>query len=160
MLFRISGQHCLAATATRDNLSLIAVVLGAPNSDTRFSGARGLLDYGFSGYISVTPPAIDAMLTPVKVLHGAQDSVMPVYASPGTVVIEKEMADQIEQVVNLVEDVQAPVVMGQILGHVEIMVGDSVVATYPLRAAADIDKMNFFRAFVVLGKELLTLGAG
>ncbi len=154
----IAGS-CLSATATRDGLSLIAVVLGAPNSDSRFSGARGLLDYGFAGYMSVVPPAIDSRLTPVKVLHGVADSVMPVYASPGTVVIEKELEDQIEQVINLVEDVQAPVVMGQLLGNVEILVGGSVVSSYPLRAAADVEEMSFLRAFATLGKALLTLGA-
>ena len=94
----IAGS-CLSATATRDGLSLVAVVMGAPNSDSRFAAARGLLDYGFANYVSVTPPSIADRLTPVKVLHGVKDSVMPVYTSPGSIVVEKELEDKIEQVI-------------------------------------------------------------
>ena len=152
----IAGS-CLSATATRDGLSLVAVVLGAPNSDTRFASARGLLDYGFANYVSVTPPSITDRLTPVKVLHGVQDSVMPVYTSPGNIVVEKELEDKIEQVITLAEDVQAPVSMGQVLGSVEIMVDGVVVGSYPLKAAEEVERMTFPKAFVILLKSLLQL---
>lgn len=152
----IAGS-CLSATATRDGLSLVAVVMGAPNSDSRFAAARGLLDYGFANYVSVTPPSIADRLTPVKVLHGVKDSVMPVYTSPGNIVVEKELEDKIEQVITLAEDVQAPVAMGQVLGTVEIMVDGAVVGSYPLKAGEEIERMTFPRAFAILLKSVLQL---
>ncbi len=152
----IAGS-CLSATATREGLSLVAVVLGAPNSDTRFASARGLLNYGFANYVSVTPPSVADRLTPVKVLHGVQDNVMPVYTSPGSIVVEKELEDKIEQAITLAEDLQAPVTMGQVLGSVEIMVDGVVVGSYPLKAAQDVERMTFLKAFVILLGSLLQL---
>lgn len=148
---------CLSATATRDGLSLIAVVLGAPNSDSRFAGARGLLDYGFASYVSVLPPSIADQLEPVKVLHGVEDSVLPVYQAPGSIIVERDLEHDIHQAVTLVEDVEAPVAMGQLLGTVEVMVGGTVVGTYPLKAAADVERMTFSKAFGVLLRSLLTM---
>jgi len=148
---------CLSATATRDGLSLVAVVMGSPNSDARFAAARGLLDFGFAHYTSVTPPSIEDQLTPVRVLRGVEDSVMPVFEAPGSYVVEKGQADLIEQVVTLAEDVQAPVYPGQVLGSVDVMVDGSLVGSYPLRAADGVDRMTFTRAFGILVRSALTM---
>ena len=148
---------CLAATATRDGLSLVAVVMGSPNSEARFSAARGLLDYGFANYTSVTPPSVADQLTPVRVLRGVEASVMPVFEAPGSYVVEKGKADKIEQVVTLAEDVEAPVYMGQILGTVDVMVDGSLAGSYPLRAAGSVDRMTFTRAFGILFRSALTM---
>jgi len=141
---------CLSATASRDGLSLVAVVMGAPNSDTRFASARGLLDYGFGNFMSAVPPSIADKLNAVRVLRGVEDSVMPVYEAPGSFVIEKEMEDKIEQVITLIPDVHAPVTMGQVLGMVEVLVGGNIVGSYPLKANKDIARMDFPRAFAAL----------
>ncbi|MCL2857144.1 MAG: D-alanyl-D-alanine carboxypeptidase [Oscillospiraceae bacterium] len=148
---------CLAATATRDGLSLVAVVMGSPTSDARFAAARGLLDFGFAHYISVTPPPIDSQLVPVRVLRGVQDSVMPVLEAPRSYVVEKGQADLIEQVVTLAEDVQAPVYEGQVLGTVEVMVDGSLVGSYPLKAMDSVERMTFTRAFGILVRSALTM---
>ena len=148
---------CLSATATRDGLSLVAVVMGSPNSEARFSAARGLLDYGFANYTSVEPPPITDQLTPVRVLRGVEDSVMPVYQAPGSYVIEKGQEDKLEQVITLAQDVEAPVYMGQVLGRVDVLVDGSVAGSYPLRAAASVDRMTFSRAFGILLRSALTM---
>jgi D-alanyl-D-alanine carboxypeptidase (penicillin-binding protein 5/6) len=148
---------CLSATATRDNLSLVAVVMGAPNSDIRFASARGLLDYGFANFTSVAPPSIAEQLVPVRVLGGVEENVMPVYDMPSSVLVEKEFEDSLEQIITLVEDVQAPVAMGQMLGRVDILIGGSPAGSYHLRAATSVDKMTFARAFGTLLRSALTM---
>ena len=148
---------CLAATATRDGLSLVAVVMGSPNSDARFSAARALLDHGFANYTSVIPPPIADQLTPVRVLRGVEQSVMPVFEAPGSYVVEKGQADKIEQVVTLAEDVEAPIYTGQTLGRVDVMVDGSLAGSYPLRAANSVDRMTFARALGILVHAALSM---
>jgi len=154
-----TGQagSCLAATATRDGLSLVAVVMGSPTSDARFAAARGLLDYGFANYTSVTPPSIADQLTPVRVLRGVEETVLPAFEAPGSYIVEKGKADKIEQVVTLAEDVEAPVYMGQILGTVDVLVDGSLLGSYPLRAVGSVDRMTFSRAFGILVRSALTM---
>ncbi len=149
---------CLAATATRDGLSLISVVMGAPSSNDRFASARGLLDFGFSNYQSAEPPPVDGELTPVPVLRGVSESVMPTYNDPGRFIIEKGGEDKITQQVTLAEDVEAPVLSGQILGEVQVMVDGEVVGAYHLTAANDVERMTFGRAFGKLLGHMLRTG--
>lgn len=141
---------CLSATATRDGLSLIAVVMGCPTSDERFASARGLLDYGFANYTSVTPPSVADQLTPVPVLHGVADSVMPVAEMQGSVVVEKLQKDALTQQITLASDVQAPVEAGQVLGMVEILVDGQVVGSYPLKTGNAVEAMTFPNALKLL----------
>ena len=148
---------CLSATATRDNLSLVAVVMGCPTSDERFASARGLLDYGFANYIALTPPPIDDQIIPVKVLRGVSASVMPVYTQPGTIVVDKMQADALTQQVTLPADVQAPIEPGQVLGMVEVLVDGQVVSSYPLTAAAEVEAMTFPNALKALTAALFRM---
>ncbi|MCL2579120.1 MAG: D-alanyl-D-alanine carboxypeptidase [Oscillospiraceae bacterium] len=154
-----TGQagSCLSATATRDNLSLVAVVMGAPNSDSRFAAARGLLDFGFANFTSVTPPSIAAELTPVPVLHGVSESVTPVFDPPGSYLVERGQQDLLEQVITLAENVEAPVYPGQTLGRVDVMVEGALIGSYPLTAGDGIDRMTFGRAFGILLRSALTM---
>lgn len=138
---------CLSATATRDGLSLVAVVMGCATSDERFASARGLLDFGFANYLSVTPPPIDGELKPVPVLRGTEVEVRVIPNNPGSVVMEKGAADALTQEVHLVEDVEAPVEAGQVLGTVEVLVSGEVVSSYHLKAAAGIEKLTVGKAF-------------
>ncbi|MDR2909199.1 MAG: D-alanyl-D-alanine carboxypeptidase [Oscillospiraceae bacterium] len=148
---------CLAATATRENLSLVAVVLGAPDSNTRFSSARGLLDYGFANFVSVTPPPVADQLLPVKVLHGVADGVLPVYDAPGSFLVEREFEDSLEQRITMAENVEAPVSRGQVLGEVEVVVNGEVLGSYSLRASIEIEEMTFSNAFGRLMGEALKM---
>jgi len=152
-----NAGSCLSATATRDGLSLVAVVMGCNTSDERFAGARGLLDYGFANYMSMTPPPVDDQLVPVKVLRGTQPHVLPVYDPPSSIVVEKISEESITQQVTLAEDVQAPIEAGQVLGMVEVLVDGKVVGSYPLKAAASVEAMTFPNAFKALTHSLLKM---
>ena len=138
---------CLSASAVRDGLGLVAVVMGCTTSDDRFASARGLLDYGFANYTLVSPPPVDNQLTPVKVLRGVEESVALMYDSPGQFLIDRNEEENIRQEVAIAEDVQAPVEEGQSLGRVKVYIGDEIVSQYDLKAAESVAKMNFSRAF-------------
>ncbi len=148
---------CLSATATRDNLSLVAVVMGSPTSDQRFAAARGLLDYGFANYMSLTPPSVADQLKPVRVLRGTKDFVTPIFDPPGAIVVDKQSEDAVTQQVTLAEDIQAPVEAGQVIGMVEVLVDGQLVGSYPLKAGETVDKMTLGKAFIALIKALMTM---
>ena len=152
-----SAGSCLSATATRDNLGLIAVVMGASTSDERFAAARGLLDYGFANYKILPAPAIDQQLTPVRVLRGREQTVDLRYTNPGSFVVEKRSPSTIVQEISLARDVQAPVLAGQTLGTVKVLIDGEQVAEYDLKAAVEVPKMNLLDALDRLGREVFRM---
>ena len=148
---------CLSATATRDGLSLVSVVMGCPTSNDRFSFARGLLDFGFANYESLTPPPIDDKLRPVKVLRGVEESVLPQVRDAGAFVIEKGQKENLTQEVTLISDIEAPVLAGQVLGKVQILVNGELMGEYNLVASQDIARMTFTKAFQKLLRAMLKM---
>ena len=141
---------CLSATATRNGLSLVAVSLGSATSDERFQSARRLLDYGFANYAMAVPPSIENQLTPVKVTGGMEEYVMPVSQVPEGFVVKKGNEKHLEQLIELLPEVAAPVQQGQVIGSVSVRVDGKEIGRYDLLAGADVDKMTFFRAFLRL----------
>lgn len=148
---------CLSASATRDGLGLIAVVLGAENSDKRFTAARALLDWGFANYaaVEITPPELE----PLPVTRGTAPTVELTAQPPaGGIVIPKGQRDALTQTVNLAESIEAPVAAGAEVGTVTVTVEGSTVAAYPVVTAAAVERMTFGRAYVRLGRGLLAMG--
>lgn len=145
---------CLSASATRDGLSLIAVVMGAPTSDDRFSAARALLDWGFANYMTapLTPP--DTIL-PLTVTGGVQPQVELYCEPPAGITIERAKKDSLTQDVVMDPSVAAPVAKGQQVGNVVVCVGGEQKLQYPICAAQDIEEMTLWRAFGILGRSLL-----
>lgn len=131
--------------------------MGCPTSNDRFSSARGLLDFGFANYQSVMPPKIDAELSPVPVLRGVEDSIMPSYGEPARLVIEKGQEDKLKQEITLVTDIEAPVLKGQVVGKVQVLVDGKIAGEYNLTASEDIARMTFPKAFLKLGKSMLRM---
>ena len=137
---------CVSATAQRDGLSLIAVVLGAASSNDRFSGARALLDYGFANYEIFTPDFDASAAGTVKVHHG-EAAVVSIYADTGhDVLLNKGASSGITQKIELAEETDAPVVKGQSLGTVNFFYENSLVAQYDLKAVEEVPKLTFISA--------------
>lgn len=147
---------CLTATAQRGELSLVAVVLGAPTSNERFEGARKLLDFGFANYAMAAPPDISAELTPVKVIGGVENEVTVELAAPQPFVVRQGQEDKMQQRISLVPDVYAPVEQGQTLGKVLVTLDEMTVAEYDLKAAHAVEKMTFWRALIKLMENLVS----
>lgn len=146
---------CVSASAERDGLGLVAVILGAPSSKDRFDAARTLLDYGFANYQSLTAelPA-DAPKT-LPVARGAEETVELSYTAPGSFLAAKGDDAQLEVQLALPESVEAPVAAGQQLGTVTVLRGGQTLAEYPVAAANDVAALSFGLCFRRLVEALL-----
>lgn len=146
---------CISASAERDGLGLVAVILGAPSSKDRFDAARTLLDYGFANYQSLTAelPA-DAPKT-LPVARGAEENVELSYTAPGSFLAAKGEDAQLEVQLTLPESVEAPVAAGQQLGTVTVLRGGQTLAEYPVAAANDVAALSFGLCFRRLVEALL-----
>ena len=142
---------CISASATRDGLDLIAVVLGSLSSSERFTAATTLLDYGFAAYAAVPLPAMEDRPLLIKVKGSAEESVPLDYtALPETLLMPKENAAALTAQLDLPQELEAPVQLGQTVGTVRILSGETQLGEYEVRAAADAEKMDFGTAFGLL----------
>ena len=138
-----SARYCLSATAERDGMELIAVIMKGTTSETRFEDAKTLLSYGFSGYTlqHVTP---ESALPPIPVTLGTQATVQPVLAEgEGTLLLEKAQAGNLTQSVTLAESAQAPVAAGDPLGTLTLTAGEEIVAEVPLVAGESVPRVTY-----------------
>jgi D-alanyl-D-alanine carboxypeptidase (penicillin-binding protein 5/6) len=144
--FTDSALYCLSATAEREGMELIAVVMHAPTSDQRFDSAKALLNYGFSQY-ALTAVYPDGPIPPVEVLLGESQFVQPVPARECTVLLEKSKAGTVTTQVDLCENVSAPVEGGQRLGEIRVFVDGEQVDSIDLVAASAVEKLTVGRIF-------------
>lgn len=137
-----SALYCLSATAERDGMELIAVVMKAPTSNERFADAQTLLNYGFAGYtlVHVTP---EQALPPIDVVLGSQDTVQPVLSGNTALLLPKDQAGALEQTVSLPPSVEAPVEREQQLGTLTITAGTEEVARLPLTAGEAVARLTW-----------------
>ena len=143
-----TAKYCLSATAERDGMELIAVVLKGPTSDERFADARALLDYGFATYalVTVTP---DEALAPIPVRLGERGAVQPVLTRDNTLLLEKAAAHGLQKTVTLQEAVDAPVMQGDQLGELTLTGADGeVLATLPVLAGESVAHVTWPQMFV------------
>jgi len=138
-----SAKYCISATAEKDGMELIAVVLKGKTSDERFSDAKSLLNYGFSTWslVTVTP---DEVLPPVPVTLGVRGTVQPVLTSENTLLVEKTLANGLTKEVALAESVAAPVYAGDTLGQLTVRdAAGNTVAELPILAGEDVGHVTF-----------------
>ena len=138
-----SAGYCLSATAEKNGMELIAVVLKGKTSDERFSDAKSLLNYGFSTWslVTVTP---DEVLPPVPVMFGVRGTVQPVLTSENTLLVEKTLANSLTKEIALAESVAAPVYAGDTLGQLTVRdAAGNTVAELPILAGEDVGHVTF-----------------
>ena len=134
----------LSASATRDNLSLIAVVMKAPTSAIRFSNATSLLDYGFTNFSYQTFGNSGDVVKDVPVAKGDSDVVNAIYETSPSFLIKKGEESSITYEISLDDSVQAPVTEGQQLGTISYYLKGEKIAEVSLVAETSVSKMNFF----------------
>ena len=146
--------YCMSATAERDGMELIAVVMKAPTTAQRFEDAKTLLDYGFANYalVDVYP---DSPLAPIDVLLGTADQVQPQLARDCRLLVRRGEESQITTQLELAQDVEAPVEQGQILGSLEIYVGEELRDTIPILSAQQVDRLTAPGIFSRMLRQLL-----
>ncbi|MEG1980984.1 MAG: D-alanyl-D-alanine carboxypeptidase family protein [Clostridia bacterium] len=138
--------YCVSATALRNNMQLISVILGGKTSDIRFNEASKQLDYGFAKF-EVADFNDDTNITPVKVLKG-KANLVEVKAEDSLVeVIDKGTIKTITKKIEIANDVKAPVEKGQKLGELVILKDNKELRRIPLVAENEIEKATVFSYF-------------
>ena len=155
--FTSSAQYCMSATAERDGMELIAVVMKSPSTNQRFDDAKSLLDYGFANY-TVVPVYPEAPLAPIDVLLGAQPQVQPQPERDCRLLVRKGEETQVTTRLSLAENVEAPVEQGQILGKLEVYVGDTLRDTIPILSSQPVDRLSIPGIFSQMLSKLLMAG--
>lgn len=148
-----NAGFCLCATATRDNMSLVSVVLGADTSDDRFNMSTQLLDFGFANYKLAEITLDQKQITPVKIENGRMKSITPVYNNTGCILVTKNAGD-FEYEYKIKESVKAPVRKDDTLGEVLVMSGNEQVASVKLISDQNVKKINFSYIFNELMKNI------
>ena len=144
--FTDTALYCLSATAERDGMELIAVVMHAPTSNDRFESCKALLNYGFASY-AITPVYPDQAIPPVEVLLGVQDTVQPVPARECSILLEKSKTGAVTTQMELADQVEAPVEAGQKLGRLQVLVDGEQVDAIDLVAPQEVPRMSLLGIF-------------
>ena len=136
-----SAGYCLSATAERDGMELIAVVLKADTSDKRFETAKSLLTFGFANYTLMDVYPSQA-LPPIDVILGEQATVQPVLSRSSRILVDKTQINNVTTDIHLCQDVEAPVEQGQILGEMSVRVGDEEIESIPIVADTGVSRLT------------------
>ncbi|MGE4353036.1 MAG: D-alanyl-D-alanine carboxypeptidase family protein [Oscillospiraceae bacterium] len=136
-----AAGHCLSATAERDGVEYIAVVMGCSSSDERFDSATALLNYAFANYALARFQPKEA-IPPVRVLLGETGSLQPVVSGNDAMLLKKSDINALEYSVDLVDEVEAPVAAGQSLGKVTVTLSGEEIASLDLVSDQDIQRLS------------------
>ena len=137
----------LSASATRDNLSLIAVVMKAPTSAIRFKDATALLDYGFSNYSYKDFGNKNDIIKNIAITKGVTDNVNAIYEDTPSFLIKKGQDSQITYDINIPDIIQAPISKGEKLGTVTYSLNGEILKTVNVVAENDVKKIEIFSMF-------------
>ena len=144
-----SALYCLSATAERDGMELISVIMKDATSAQRFEDAKSLLSYGFSAYAlkAIVP---EEALPPIPVELGTQATVQPVLGEGNVLLLEKSKAGALTQTVELAGSASAPVAAGDRLGTLTVTAGEETVAEIPILAGETVPRITFSQMLVRL----------
>ena len=148
--FTASAMYCLSASAEREGMELIAVVMGAPTSAARFATCKELLDYGFAGWTVYAPELPEETAVPVRL--GKAPSVRAV-ADPAPILVEKAKKAALRTETELAEELPAPIAQGQPLGTLRIYAGEELLAERPLTAESAVERRTWSDIFLELLKK-------
>ena len=148
-----NAGFCLCATAERDGMRLVSVVLGADTSNDRFKKTTELLDFGFANYKLSKITLDKTKITPVKIKQGRVKNIVPVSNNTDSILVTKN-AGEFEYEYKIKKSVKAPVKKGDILGEVLVMCENEQVASVPLTAGMSIKTIDFSYVFRMLLKNI------
>ncbi|HCA54609.1 MAG TPA: D-alanyl-D-alanine carboxypeptidase [Ruminococcaceae bacterium] len=134
---------CISATADRDGLRLIAVVLGSSTGKERFSDAAKLLDYGYANYTMLLPEVPPEVFRDIPVKNGMTSSVATTCQITDKLLAGKGRGKSMEPEIYLPETVEAPIEKGEIIGKLIYKSGGKQIAEYPIAAEASVEAINF-----------------
>ena len=134
----------LSASATRDNLSLIAVIMKAPSTKVRFAEASKLLDYGFNNFSFKSFGNKNDVIKTVSVNKGIKNSVNAILEDDAGTLIEKGKESQISQEVTISDNISAPIKKGEKIGEVTFSLNGNILSSVNLVASSDVPQITIF----------------
>jgi len=141
------AKYCLSASAKRDDMQLIAVVICAPSSQDRFSSASALLDFGFANYEVAKDEDINVSVPYVRVIGGTTEQILPAVSGNGFI-LKKGNRDKLQQHFELTDSVSAPVEQGQKLGEVIYTIDGNEIARRDVCATEAVERISVLQMFV------------
>ena len=149
--FTAAAGYCLSASAQREDLELVAVVMGCETSKDRFAACKSLLDFGFANYCLLTPPT-EQWSVPVTL--GKEAAVTAIPGQTPQLLLEKAQKPSVTTQVELEQQVAAPVSKGQRLGTLTVRAGEQILSQIPLVADRAVEKRTFGDLFWDLIRQL------
>lgn len=147
---------CITASAERNGMELIAVVLGSPSGEERFQAATTLLNYGFANFEVAKIDAHGGYKEP-KVSFGTTDNLQISYTLPEHVVVEKGKAQSVSVLSDIREKVEAPIKKGDVVGEIRVFCEKTLIYSTPVLAAGDVPRLTFKLSAGMLLKELIKM---
>lgn len=135
---------CISASAERDGLHLVAVVLGSDNSNDRFNTAKALLNWGFANFSGVTVEVDKKDLGDIPVVGGKEEYVSLAVPSISPVLVKKSDKDKVKLSVKVEEELRAPVAEKQVAGTLKVTVNGEMVAEYKITVKNGVEALGFF----------------
>ena len=151
------AMYCLSATAERDGIEYIAVIMHADTIDARNSDAKALLNYGFANY-RLLPLRSPDVLPPVRVSLGEADSVQPVYDGAEAALVPKSGLGEVTYKVELPDTLTAPIAKGQQIGTLTVSSGERELYSVPLVSDTEVSRAGFGSTLLELLKGYVGLG--
>ena len=149
--FTSGAGYCLSASAMREGMELVAVVMGAETSQARNAACKSLLDYGFANFAVVSPDLSDCdNQVPVKL--GKAGAVAAVPETDMALLIDKAQKNSVATEVTLEETVTAPVSRGQKLGTLTVKSGEQVLKEVPLVASENVGRLSYGEIYIMILK--------
>jgi D-alanyl-D-alanine carboxypeptidase (penicillin-binding protein 5/6) len=136
--------YCLVSSSKRNNMRLIAVVMGANSMQARADQSRALFNWGYASFENATPVAANAVLASPRVWFGTADSVKAGVLSDVVLTLPRGEKDRIETSVQFDASIDAPIAKGQKIGTITIKSNGQVLTTVPLQALEPVEEANFF----------------
>lgn len=149
--------YCVTASAKKNGMELVAVILDGQTSDLRFSAAKALLNYGFANYELANPDIGSEALLSVDVTGGTKRTVDLDFTKQNRLLTEKGRGGDIEVKLELEQSVAAPVEKGQVLGKAEFLLDGQVILQRELYAADTVDKKTFGFCFAAFSRQFFGL---
>ena len=150
--FTSGAGYCLSASAQREGMELIAVVMGCESSQIRFAACKSMLDYGFANFAVIEPELPEEATVPVKLGH--EETVTAVPGNTDALLIDKAQRGMVTTQITLEETVTAPVSKGQRLGTMTIKAGEQTLAEIPLVAETAIERLSWGDMFGKLFRKI------
>ncbi len=145
-----TAKHCLSASAMKNGMELIAVVLAAPSSDDRFNDAKKMLDFGFANYEIQQVLSTEEIVGTVPIEKGKADGVNLVGSVPFSVLHQKAGSKEIRKIIEIPPSVQAPVEKGQVIGKIKFLCDEQELGQVDLIASEEVLKKSYFDLFYAI----------